>query len=210
MENAYVLTKWGRRIPIEEAKASDRWVRMKAMRTAVNYPVQSTASDVVLASSVAIWNRLKYVERANSLFLGSVHDSIEVDCFPGELFKVLKILQEEGVDNVVKANPWITCPLELSVEIGKSWGGALECSIESLEEGKLIFKGSGLRKDFLLFKSIAEKSYNFQYEIVKEEATKEKDFGVDTFMRDSKRWTTRVVLESLNLQTQENKNVMQL
>lgn len=193
--NKCIVTPWGRKIPIVEAESNDKWELLKADRVAVNYPVQSTASDIVLSSVNGIWNRLKFIDKMNSLLIGSVHDSIEIDVYPGELFKVCQILQEESVDNIIKSQSWLNCPLELSFEIGNSWGGALECKILELTDNKLVFESEDIRKDFLRFQSVASKCYDVKIEVLKESPVNEsKQFGEDVFVRDSLNWEAKVTI----------------
>jgi DNA polymerase I-like protein with 3'-5' exonuclease and polymerase domains len=197
-EKGHIVTPWGRRIPVDESQSLDKWERIRGERLSVNYPVQSSASDIVLVSVNQIWNKL-HNNNMKSLFVGSVHDSIELDVYPGELFGCLKTLQEECVDNIMKDNPWITCPLEISVELGRSWGGALECEIQELREDQVVLEAEGLRKDFMLLRSVAEKCYEIQIDILSTKPIKDSKFGDDIFFKDSEHWKCRVVLSRKNI-----------
>jgi DNA polymerase I-like protein with 3'-5' exonuclease and polymerase domains len=195
MEHKCIMTPWGRRIPIGEAESNDKWENYKALRVSVNYPVQSSASDIVLHACNGIWNQLRLARRMNSLLVGAVHDSIEVDVFPGELFSCVKILQEEGVDNITRTQPWLGCPLELSFELGKSWGGALECKIEEITDNKLVFTSTDIKKDFVVLQEVANRAYNCKVDVLEDSPLPDDYFETDIFVRDHRQWKARVTIE---------------
>lgn len=191
--HGYIETPWGRRIPIPECLSTDKWEQLKGDRLAVNYPVQSSASDLVLESVIKRWERIKQA-KMSSLIVGSVHDSIENDVYPGELFNYLKIAQEESVTRMMERHQdWLKCPLEISVEIGKSWGGALESKIEELKDDKVVFKSEGLRYDFQKLEEIASRAYKVKVDVLdRQEVT---EFPDDIFVRDQEKWEARVFIE---------------
>lgn len=91
----------------------------------VNYPVQGFATgDLVPLACIRTLKRFREESLASKLIL-TVHDSIVVDCFPGEEKKVATILQEAmcGVPDEAKSrwNYSFAVPLDVELSIGKNW-----------------------------------------------------------------------------------------
>lgn len=191
----YVVTKFGRKIPVHSAFSNNRHMIAETDRLAVNYPVQSGASDLVFDSVNDIWYR-KQKEKQKSIFLATVHDSLEHDIYPGEVFKMAKIIREEGIDKIPTKHPWMTCPLDLSMEFGLSWGGCLKGEVSDLTDTSLKFTAKGLRKDFNLFLATARKAYNVDIKVKEEKARTSTDFKDDIFFRDTLHWKADVYLSA--------------
>jgi hypothetical protein len=160
----------------------------------VNYPVQSSASDVVFNSVIDIWNRKEEADM-KSVFLASVHDSIEYDVYPGELITMMNLFRQEGQETIAGKYPWLTCPLKMDFEIGVSWGGALKCEVKHLDDKRAVLKAKGLRKDFKQMQLVAQRAYNCTIDNIEETALQSKDFKDDVLFRDSARWKATVTLE---------------
>lgn len=151
----------------------------------------STASDCITYAITEAYTDLK-AARMNSLIVGAVHDSIEGDIYPGELFQFFQIFKEKFEVQLPKRFPWVICPLELSVELGSSWGGGLEFKLEELTSNSFVGVTSGLRKDILNLVNEASNAYKVDYEVLEKEPLTEKDFKSDVFYRDREEWTARI------------------
>ncbi len=87
------------------------------MNQALNFPVQSAASDMNLAAAVRINNMLREQDRGRLLFL--VHDSIECEVRESNWQETVRMIEKE----------MITPPFEtvakfaVDIEVGPSWGG---------------------------------------------------------------------------------------
>lgn len=191
----YVVTKFGRKIPVHSAFSTAKHLIAETDRLAVNYPVQSGASDLVFDSVNSIWYR-KQKEKAKSIFLATVHDSLEHDIYPGEVFKMAQIIKEEGIDQAPIKHPWMTCPLELSMEFGLSWGGCLKGEVSDLTDKSLKFSAKGLRKDFNLLLATARKAYNVDITVKEEKPLTPANFKDDIFFRDGMQWKADVYLSA--------------
>ena len=88
------------------------------MNQALNFPVQSAASDMNLAAAIRINNMLREQDRGRLLFL--VHDSIECEVRESNWQETVRMIEKE----------MITPPFEtvakfaVDIEVGPSWGGA--------------------------------------------------------------------------------------
>lgn len=119
--HGYITTVFGRKRILKD---SDHWVRSfrnKAERQAFNTPIQSAASDIALAATIRIHNRLKE-EGLQSKVFGFIHDSIKTDVHPDEFLPVIKIMREEMELRPKEMYPWLTIPIQTSAEIGTGWG----------------------------------------------------------------------------------------
>lgn len=111
------------------------------LRKAQNYPIQAQSADL---TGCVIFDLQKYIEDNNmkSLVFMYVHDSIEVDIYPYELFKFIKYLKY-----LLNESPQrrMGLPSKADVALGKSLGHEIE--LEELEvsddmtEGTMTLKG---------------------------------------------------------------------
>ena len=194
-ETGYAPTVWGRRIPIPSWESNTEYDNAETERLAVNYPVQSTATDTVTDWWTTVEEQ-RFKKKMQSIFLACVHDSVEYDAYPGELFSMVRLLKHYGQDIMQDKHEWLICPLELSFEIGTSWGGALECKIKEVSDDHIVMHAEGLRRDFKSFVREAENAYkievsNLEYEPV----DAEKRFGEDILYKDRQVWTGDIYME---------------
>lgn len=189
----YVETVFGRRIPVHSVGNQSQYAIAETDRLAVNYPVQSAASDIVYNNVVDIWYE-KEKQGLKSIFLASIHDSIEYDVYPGELFKMTQVLMDEGVNKNSEKYPWLVCPLALSAEYGATWGGALEAHMEEYSSSHIKFRAKGLRKDFNDLIKYAEKAYSVDVTLTGKKKLEPKDFKDDIMVRDVVEWEGDVYL----------------
>lgn len=105
--------------------------RLKGRRTTnatniVNYPVQGFATgDIVPLACVRALRKFRELG-LNSLLILTVHDSIVVDVFPGELARVVEALNwaMNDINEEIKER-WgheMVLPLRSEVSVGKTWG----------------------------------------------------------------------------------------
>ena len=90
----------------------------------VNYPVKSSAADLMLLSCVRAFRKFKGL-KLKSLLVLTVHDSIVCDVYPGELEQVKEALTWAMVVVAEEADQrWdytFALPLEIAISGGKNW-----------------------------------------------------------------------------------------
>ena len=152
-KKGYITTMFGRRIDYPKGKDTSMKQSRKeaasqeaALRSGKNATIQSPASDIVLWSLFEIYKRIK-AKGLKSIVFASIHDSIEVDCYQGELFEVLNIFRDVCEIEVEKAFDWIKCPMQIGTEIGKSWGASIECGIKEASDNRLLLEVEGFKCD---------------------------------------------------------------
>jgi DNA polymerase-1 len=137
-KNGYIETPFGNRRPLPDIRATDSGRAAKAAREAVNTPIQGAAGMVTLAALVII-DRIMQEGQFKSMLVNTVHDSILVDVYPGELDD-LAILFKSVMENIKKYAKkympnidfdWLICPLLADIESGTHYG-----SLEKYEEDK--------------------------------------------------------------------------
>lgn len=78
-EHGYVLSKYGRRMPIWEFESTDRWVRQQGERQCVNYPIQASATGDI--PKIAMVRAHKALAKAGLLdrvhLFMNIHDALE-------------------------------------------------------------------------------------------------------------------------------------
>jgi uracil-DNA glycosylase family 4 len=130
--NGFVQSPLGRRLHLPDIYDSNQGRQNKAMRTGVNMPIQGTASDILLMAIIMIGERMR-AEQMASMLVNSVHDSVVLDIYPGELYAVHGLCVD-AMEGVLEAAPkrfpdvdlsWMQVPLKADAEIGTHYG-ALE------------------------------------------------------------------------------------
>jgi len=118
------LSNSGRRLSFEDEKKV-----AKAERLSVNYPIQGSASDIALESL----NRISLAFRKRSmktLPFTFVHDSIECDTVPAELFDAYRILRDKMLGGHGDLFTWLTVPLKVEFELGADWEKTMKCEFD--------------------------------------------------------------------------------
>jgi len=128
--HGYVESKFGRRRYVPYINDRDKSMRAEAERAAINMPIQSAASDVLLCSLVVI-DKMMQDYSFKSKLVNTVHDSIMFDVFPGELdhlcLMVKDVMENITTDYGSEYFPdldftWFTCPLVADFEVGTHYG----------------------------------------------------------------------------------------
>lgn len=126
-KQGYVESLFGRKRRLDDLLYSgNKWKEAEAERVSVNAPIQSSASDFALFSSVLIREAKLKGELPDSLEqFGTVHDSLLYYLYPEDIHTVVPILRK------ICKNPetlkWFNfevkgVEMEVDFEIGKDWG----------------------------------------------------------------------------------------
>lgn len=115
----YVRSVFGRTRHLPEIASQDPGVVSEAERQAVNFTIQSPASDITLFALHKVLNWLR-LSGLKSVVWNIIHDAILLDCPLEELYDVaaaVKIFMEDRSDY-----PWLQdVPLVADVSIGENW-----------------------------------------------------------------------------------------
>lgn len=137
---------------------------LEAERQGVNTPVQSTASDCALYACAQLFRGL-HALRLRSRFLGSIHDAILTDCYPGELSALLPLLHRSATEmefSFLKGNR-----LNFELSVGASWGRQMTVEQWEIREDRLFLKLEGGNRDFIHLKKELARGYpGVQYDQV--------------------------------------------
>lgn len=133
LRTAIVRTPSGREFKFPGAKRL-RNGRITNATAVVNYPVQSFATaDIVPLSCIRALRGFREHELKSKLIL-TVHDSIVVDCFPGEQEQVVKILKwamaDVGEELTERFDYTPVLPLDIEAEAGKNWMETTPVSVD--------------------------------------------------------------------------------
>jgi DNA polymerase I len=171
-QNGYVVTKFGRKIPIWELEDSRRWIREGGERACYNYPVQGGATgDYVRIGMV---RARKAIQQAGwkgkvKLFM-NVHDALEFyvhrSLNPADVIKVLQpaVIFEVPGWPMMKAD-W---------HIGKRWGSVKELDVA--EDGTVIVEnGPTLGTTYLPTLGDQAQARDARIEVAAQKASKEID-----------------------------------
>lgn len=107
-----------RRLPIDDPTSKQG---QEMLREAVNAPIQGTASDLTLMALIKLNTCLQ--AGMKSCIIGTVHDSIILDCPAPEVDEVMMMVDE--ICSRIDATPYgfeMTVPLKIDISFGPSWG----------------------------------------------------------------------------------------
>jgi DNA polymerase-1 len=190
-----VTTLFGREIPIPEAhKARISQYDLAVIdRKAVNYIIQSSASDAVMYSYLKTYNTMKKLNM-KTLFTGTVHDSIMYDVFPGELFDIACLVKKNSEILTTRDLPWLKCPMVVDVNIGTSWGCDFDGKLKEFTRDHILLSGHALKQDFLDVVECASKSYNVELDIKEKVDLSNKKWDHTSFIRDTEEWHGEILI----------------
>ena len=117
-ERGYTLTMHGRRRPIPDIRSSNANARNFAERTAVNTPLQGTASDLIKLAMIQVDDDLRKANMRTRMLL-QVHDELVLECPLEELNAASKLVKQrmEGVAT-------LKVPLLVETGTGSNWRDA--------------------------------------------------------------------------------------
>ncbi|MBU1891250.1 hypothetical protein KJ782_07270 [Patescibacteria group bacterium] len=115
----YTLTGRKRRFPLNNV----RMFRNKCYRQAVNFKIQSTASDIVMWVLNHIAPIIKRDLRGS--LHATVHDSIVFSVPPVYLSQVADMMYEYGTKRVAERFTWLPVPFEWDIEAGDRYGSVV-------------------------------------------------------------------------------------
>ncbi len=113
--HAYVMTPWGRRIELPEAK--NPCMRAYAMRAAVNAPIQGFEADLMRRAMVLIDRRLMQPNADKIRMIMQVHDEMIFECDENVADAFAQKIKSE-MENVAN----LSVPLRAEYVIGTKWG----------------------------------------------------------------------------------------
>ena len=124
--HGYIRSPLGRTRHLPDVHSPDPGVQSEAIRQAINFPVQSTASDITLAAMV-LFHRWLAETGAPARIVGQVHDSILVEVDENHADdmaqEIRRIMRDETPPYLQATFGWrCTVPLDAEVQIGKHWG----------------------------------------------------------------------------------------
>jgi DNA polymerase-1 len=117
-ERGYTLTLHGRRRPIPDIQSTNVNARNFAERTAVNTPLQGTASDLIKLAMIQFDADLRQANMRTRMLL-QVHDELVLECPPEELEAASKLVKRRMEDVVA-----LKVPLLAETGTGSNWRDA--------------------------------------------------------------------------------------
>lgn len=114
-EHAYVMTPWGRRIELPDAK-NPRTVGY-AMRAAINAPIQGFEADLMRRALIEINNKIITSNSDKIRMIMQVHDEIVLEC-KSEFAIILAEEIKQVMENITK----LSVPLVAEYVIDTAWG----------------------------------------------------------------------------------------
>jgi DNA polymerase-1 len=131
MRNGYSSTIFGRRRNLPDVKSKYKKIVNRALRQALNFTIQSPASDILLCSLYGISNQFKD-KGMQARPVATVHDSIEIVCPKEETEEAINILYNEMVNYpIIKEvfNMEFSVPLAIDIEVGSSFGNGVAVEV---------------------------------------------------------------------------------
>lgn len=192
VKNGYIWNMFNRYMPVPDAQ-SDNWgIRGHGLRQSFNFLIQSSSSDVITTAATEMYEDMKR-RGMRSLLLATVHDSIETDCYPGELIQMVNLYKYYFEERPRELYNWLKCPMKISIDFGTSWGSSVEVDkIISLDDRSFSYTGTSLRKNIVMLQNQASKAYNFDYEILSRKEINPDELGTEQFIKDTEIWDCKI------------------
>ena len=110
-QHKYVLTAFGRKLPIPTIDSPIRGIRSKAERCAINYTIQSTSADIIKFALCSVDKQLRTLGwKDRCRYVLTVHDEVVFEIKPEYLMEIVRKLDE-----------WMTLPWKLPKAHGRPW-----------------------------------------------------------------------------------------
>ena len=132
-DHGYIESPFGRReyLPHINDRGAEN-LQNKDRRAAVNMPVQSGASDILLVAMIILDKKMHEMRLASKL-VNTVHDSLVADCPRFEISTYARLCKDvmEHVPEYSKIYlprldfSWLLCPLAADVEVGTHYGAEI-------------------------------------------------------------------------------------
>ncbi len=141
-DKGYVLTHFGRRVPIWEFQASERWIYQKGERLCINAPIQGAAADYMKIAMVRASKAIKEAGLADRVHLVmNIHDALEWYVHRSVEPQVLIKLLNPAVSFAIAGWPEIKAEWHL----GLKYGSLREISLDA--NGNLKVEGLSQKED---------------------------------------------------------------
>ncbi len=114
-KDGYVSTAFKRRRYLPEILSKDMRVKAFAERTAINAPLQGTASDVIKIAMRNIARKFETLKSAARM-ISQVHDELLFEVPRDEVKTLVPVIRKEMQDAVS-----FKVPMEVSVKVGPNW-----------------------------------------------------------------------------------------
>ncbi|MDQ6982838.1 MAG: DNA polymerase I, partial [Mariprofundus sp.] len=114
-EDKFVETLLGHRVYVPEINSSNGMRRAYAERTAINAPLQGSASDIIKIAMIRLHRRLQ-TEAPEAHIILQVHDELIVEVPAMQMQKVSSIMQE-----TMEGAAELNVPLIVDIGTGNSW-----------------------------------------------------------------------------------------
>lgn len=120
IKNQEIMNIFGRKRRLPGA-TQETGIGRALIRQGVNFPNQGSCADIVKIACYQIFEDL-IKKGLKSRIFASIHDSIDLDIFPGEENEVVKIVKQ-GMEhpNLEKYGVKLGVPLKTKLGIGKNW-----------------------------------------------------------------------------------------
>lgn len=118
----YVMTAFYRRFPLPDIDHPEKWVRAKALRNAINSPIQGASADITKMAMGMIYQLCKkrgWLDKVHMVL--TMHDELVFEIDTDILEEAINIIVDNMVANrAVLGKKW-PVPLTVDVELGTTW-----------------------------------------------------------------------------------------
>lgn len=135
----WVPTPIGRKFYMPDIYSDERERVAGALRDSQNWPIQSTASDVTMAAINEVTRITKEYDFLSHVW-AMIHDAIESDVHPGELYAYYQIMKHCMERRVRDLFDWLVVPMVADFEIGVRWDGSLNIGFGDFKDPAAIIK----------------------------------------------------------------------
>ena len=136
----YVRTAFGRRYPVPDIHSADRGFMAKAMRNAVNGPIQGSSADVTKVAMALVYKEMKkrgWLDKVQMII--TMHDELVFEVDGDVIEECIPILVDLMIENPFVLGMNWPVPLTADVEIGHDW--TVPWDLNEMRHGEIRFIG---------------------------------------------------------------------
>lgn len=136
----FVLTAFGRKYPVPDVWSSDRGFRAKALRNAVNGPIQGSGADIIKIAMALVYKAVKKKGWLDTCrMIATMHDELVFEIHESILFEAIDMIVPLMCSNPLLLGMRWPVPLTTDCEIGKDW--TVKWDLNEMKHREVRFNG---------------------------------------------------------------------
>mgnify|MGYP003302501058 CR=1 FL=1 len=121
-KDGHVSTLFGRRVHVPNITHSNFQIRSAAERTAINAPIQGSASEIMRLAMIRLNKKFEQTKNNQCKMLLQIHDELIFETPKEEVKRISKMIIEEMTSVANSDQHSFSIPLTVDLNTGDNWG----------------------------------------------------------------------------------------